>query len=167
MVLDKAFGQIAIAEAISDLRTFAPEVPVLVWGATLSEPEALRLLQAGVRGLMRKTAALPAITDCFRSLLQGGSWLVDILPLEDTPHDNRSGLTIREREVLELVEKGLKNKEIALELGIRPGTVKIHLKHVFEKKGVRGRYGLALEQLHQRAGVARARMPQLLAEAGD
>jgi DNA-binding NarL/FixJ family response regulator len=53
-------------------------------------------------------------------------------------------LTAREQQVLELVEQGCKNKEIAGELGIRPGTVKIHLKHIFEKTGIRGRYGLAL-----------------------
>jgi DNA-binding NarL/FixJ family response regulator len=65
----------------------------------------------------------------------------------------RSELTTREQQVLELVEQGLKNKEIALDLGIRPGTVKIHLKHIFEKTGVRGRYGLALNGLKQK-GIA-------------
>ena len=48
---------------------------------------------------------------------------------------------------MELVEQGLKNREIGRDLGIRPGTVKIHLKHIFEKTGVRGRYGLALSGL--------------------
>ena len=49
--------------------------------------------------------------------------------------------------MLELVEQGFKNKDIANELGIRPGTVKIHLKHIFEKTGIHGRYGLALRGL--------------------
>jgi DNA-binding NarL/FixJ family response regulator len=53
---------------------------------------------------------------------------------------------------MELVEQGLKNKDVAQELGIRPGTVKIHLKHIFEKTGVRGRYGLALSGLRDRNG---------------
>jgi DNA-binding CsgD family transcriptional regulator len=35
-------------------------------------------------------------------------------------------------------------------LGIRPGTVKIHQKHIFEKTGVRGRYGLAISGLKDR-----------------
>ena len=63
-------------------------------------------------------------------------------------------LTAREQQVLELVEQGFKNKEIATELGIRPGTVKIHLKHIFEKTGVRGRYGLALSGLKDRGLVS-------------
>jgi DNA-binding NarL/FixJ family response regulator len=66
----------------------------------------------------------------------------------------RSELTAREQQVLELVEQGCKNKEIAQELGIRPGTVKIHLKHIFEKTGVRGRYGLALTGWRDRGLVS-------------
>ena len=56
--------------------------------------------------------------------------------------------------MLELVEQGFKNKDIAVDLGIRPGTVKIHLKHIFEKTGVRGRYGLALSGIKERGLVS-------------
>ena len=65
----------------------------------------------------------------------------------------RTEPTTREQQVLELVEQGFKNKDIANELGIRPGTVKIHLKHIFEKTGIRGRYGLALSSLRERGLV--------------
>jgi len=63
-------------------------------------------------------------------------------------------LTPREHQALEMVEQGFKNKEIVLELGVRPGTVKIHLKHIFEKTGVRGRYGLAINGLKERGLVS-------------
>jgi DNA-binding NarL/FixJ family response regulator len=53
-----------------------------------------------------------------------------------------------------LVERGLKNQDIAFALGICTGTVKIHLKHIFEKTGVRGRYGLALNGLKDRGMVS-------------
>jgi DNA-binding NarL/FixJ family response regulator len=51
---------------------------------------------------------------------------------------------------MELVERGFRNKEIGEALGICTGTVKIHLKHIFEKTGIRGRYGLALSGLRNR-----------------
>ena len=54
----------------------------------------------------------------------------------------RRRVNYREVEVTRLVEQGLRNRDIARSLGIQTGTVKIHLKHIFEKTGVRGRYGL-------------------------
>jgi len=71
----------------------------------------------------------------------------------------RSPLTARELQVMELVERGLKNKDIGVELGIRTGTVKIHLKHIFEKTGIRGRYGLALSGLKEKGLIAPVPVP--------
>ena len=59
------------------------------------------------------------------------------------------------REAVAMLESpGVTVNQIATELGIRPGTVKIHLKHIFEKTGVRGRYGLALSGLKDRGLVS-------------
>ena len=71
----------------------------------------------------------------------------------------RSALTPREVQVVDLVERGYKNKEIALSLGIRTGTVKIHLKHIFEKTGIRGRYGLAISGLKHKGLLATVQSP--------
>jgi DNA-binding NarL/FixJ family response regulator len=54
-------------------------------------------------------------------------------------------LTKRERQIVETVSKGMKNKQIAETLGITPGTVKVHLMHIFEKTGARNRFQLALQ----------------------
>jgi DNA-binding CsgD family transcriptional regulator len=48
----------------------------------------------------------------------------------------------------------MRNRDIAQNLGIQTGTVKIHLKHIFEKTGVRGRYGLALNGLREKGAIA-------------
>ncbi len=51
-------------------------------------------------------------------------------------------LSPREREVATLVARGLSNKEVARELGLSSGTVKIHLHNIFQKLGAKSRYGL-------------------------
>ena len=66
----------------------------------------------------------------------------------------QSRLTDRERQITELVERGMRNREIGRALGIQTGTVKIHLKHIFEKTGVRGRYGLALSGLKEKGTLS-------------
>ena len=72
------------------------------------------------------------------------------LPLDT----RRSALTPREVQVVDLVERGYKNREIGQSLGIRTGTVKIHLKHIFEKTGIHGRYGLAISGLKHKGSLA-------------
>ena len=150
LIVDKAFGMQGILEwmAISARPggELAGRLAIVIWGVSITEAEALRFLQAGARGILRKTAALPTILSCLRTVAAGRSWMEDCVFRDPARSDRypRSELTAREQQVLELVEQGCKNKEIAGELGIRPGTVKIHLKHIFEKTGIRGRYGLAL-----------------------
>ena len=104
------------------------------------------------------TANLETILACLRSVATGRSWMEESVFRNSVDREGypRSELTSREQQVLELVEQGFKNKEIALELGIRPGTVKIHLKHIFEKTGVRGRYGLAINGLKDKGMVSLA-----------
>jgi DNA-binding NarL/FixJ family response regulator len=160
LMLDKAFGIQAILEWLTDLKaTESPAHPptaIVVWGVSVTEAEALRFLQAGARGILRKTAGIPVVLACLRTVALGRSWMEDCVFRDSSRADRypRSELTSREQQVLELVEQGFKNKEIANELGIRPGTVKIHLKHIFEKTGVRGRYGLALSGLKDRGLVS-------------
>jgi DNA-binding CsgD family transcriptional regulator len=65
------------------------------------------------------------------------------------------GLTRREREVLVLVAEGRANKEIALELGARPATVKKHLERIYDRLGVHTRTAAAAAAIDAgRAGSA-------------
>lgn len=152
LVLDKAFGAQAIIGWIGSIRNGHLPCQIVVWGNTLSDAEALRLLQAGARGILRKTATPNSVISCLRAVGEGTTWMEESLFRDQSGGSSyhRTTLTPREQQVLDLVEQGLKNKEIARELGIRPGTVKIHLKHIFEKTGVRGRYGLALSGMKEK-----------------
>ena len=159
LVLDKAFGIQAILDFLAEVRVAGGENPttaIVIWGVSVTEAEALRFLQSGARGILRKTAGTQSVLSCLRTVSQGRSWMEDCVFRDSSRSERypRSELTAREQQVLELVEQGCKNKEIAHELGIRPGTVKIHLKHIFEKTGVRGRYGLALSGLRERGLVS-------------
>jgi two-component system nitrate/nitrite response regulator NarL len=157
LILDKGFGIQAILDWLAEIQAGeGTQTGIVVWGVSVSEAEALRFLQAGTKGILRKSAGVQAVVACLRSVAAGRSWMEDCVFRDSTRSDRypRSELTAREQQVLELVEQGFKNKDIATDLGIRPGTVKIHLKHIFEKTGVRGRYGLALNGLRDRGLVS-------------
>lgn len=152
LVVDKGFGLQPVMDWITNIRAGGRQTAAVVWGVSLNEAEALRMVQAGAQGVIRKTAGLRSVVDCLKMVAQGNTWMDDLMfqQADRTPGNGRSNLTLREQQVAELVEQGLKNKEIARTLGICAGTVKIHLKHIFEKTGVRGRYGLALSGLKER-----------------
>ncbi len=155
LIVDKAFGTHAVLDCLHDLQTFEPPPLIIVWGVSMTEAEALRFLQAGASGIIRKGANLQTLMSCVNTVAAGRNWMEDTVFRDAARHERhtRSELTARESQVLQLVEQGFKNKEIAQELGIRAGTVKIHLKHIFEKTGVRGRYGLAITGLKEKALV--------------
>jgi len=155
VVLDKALGTPAITIWLTHLNMIAGSTAAVVWGASINESEALRLVQAGARGVLRRTSDADTFLSCLRAVTGGNTWMEDgIFGNTARPyHAQRTQLTPREMEVAGLVEKGLRNRDIGLNLGIQTGTVKIHLKHIFEKTGVRGRYGLALNGLRERGTI--------------
>ena len=152
LVVDKSFGIQAVMECLRTLRHAEFRTAAVVWSGALSGAEALRLLQAGAAGVVHKTARMDTLLDCIRQVAGGSTWMEeDLVAAPDQPAGTgRPALTARELQVVDLVERGMKNKEIASALGIRTGTVKIHVKHIFEKTGIRGRYGLALSGLKEK-----------------
>ncbi len=156
VVIDKAMGTPAIIDWLHHIGSAGVSAAPVVWGTAVNEAEALRLLQAGARGVLRRTSSAEALLTCLRAVTAGNTWLEDgIFGEVDKPSQpRRSQLTPRECEIVELVEKGLRNRDIARSLGIQTGTVKIHLKHIFEKTGVRGRYGLALNGLREKGALS-------------
>jgi DNA-binding NarL/FixJ family response regulator len=152
LLMDKALGAGGVVECLQALRESSGRTAAVVWGNGLSEVESFRFLQIGAAGVLRKTASLTLIVQCLRTVASGGTWM-EHDPAGSGPRlqaAQRLTLTARELQVRELVERGMKNKDIAMALGIRTGTVKIHLKHIFEKTGIRGRYGLALSGLQEK-----------------
>jgi two-component system nitrate/nitrite response regulator NarL len=156
LLLDKALGLQAVMDCLKELRRTESGTAVVVWGVSLAEVESLRFLQAGASAAVRKTAPLPVLVECLRAVAAGGTWVEGDARRElgGPARSKRASLTARELQVTDLVEQGLTNRDIGLALGIRTGTVKIHLKHIFEKTGVRGRYGLALTGLKEKGLLA-------------
>ena len=155
-LVDKTFGVYAVMDCLKVLRQHHCPTATVVWGVSVPEAEALRFLQAGARGVIRKTVAVETLLECLHATSAGATWVEPgVLLSKNRPARlARVCLTSRELQVMELVERGMKNKDIADRLGIRTGTVKIHLRHIFEKTGIRGRYGLALSGLQAKGLLA-------------
>lgn len=135
----------SILPMLARVRQVDTDLRIILWVSELSDMDSFRALQMGARGVITRTQPIDALLECIRSVGDGNVWL-EASARGAAP---RSALgfriTPREREIIELVCRGLKNKEIAEVMSITPGTVKVHLMHIFEKTGARDRFQLALQ----------------------
>lgn len=165
-LIDKAFGTKAVFQLMADLKTRATQTEPILWAAEISEIESFRALQVGARGILKKTLPVATILDCLRTVARGNIWIensisdqfVGFINRRNTPH-----LTAREEEIVGLVTRGFKNKQIADALCITTGTVKVHLMHIFEKTGVKDRFELAMYGRRMDAGSLELEESQSLA----
>lgn len=110
----------------------------------ISDMDCFRALQMGAKGVVSRLQTIENFVECLRTVASGVVWLDAAMRAPSSRAVSRIRITPREREIIELVSKGLKNREIAEVMSITPGTVKVHLMHIFEKTGVRDRFQLAL-----------------------
>jgi len=144
VLIDGSTGLTAVLRLIGHLKTIGPAHPVL-WVVDLPEMDAFRALQMGARGIVKKTHPISTLLECLRAVGAGQIWMQETEQVADfLQRKDASRLTPREREVVRLICRGLRNKQIAENLHITPGTVKVHLMHIFEKTGLKDRLALAV-----------------------
>ncbi len=119
---------------------------IVLWVNSTNDVDSFRALQLGARGVISRMASGEQLMECLRAVAGGNVWLESGATGRPSQASGSGAfrITPREREIIELVCRGMKNKEIAAEMCITPGTVKVHLMHIFEKTGLRDRFQLAL-----------------------
>jgi len=148
ILLDQTVGNKAAFELIPKIRLRSLHSHAILWVTTVTEVESFRALQSGVRGILKKTLPVSSIVECLRAVGRGNIWIENSISNQVVGFLNRRNLprlTPREYEIVALICRGMKNKQIADALSITIGTVKVHLMHIFEKTGVKDRFELALE----------------------
>ena len=116
---------------------------IALWAYKIAEELAFHAMQAGVRGILRKWAPIDSFFLDLEAIRDGELRFENEL-LEGFLSGTRVVLTPREGQLIAQMVQGLKNKEIAHNLGICEGTVKVYLSRLFKKLGVNDRFELAL-----------------------
>jgi NarL family two-component system response regulator LiaR len=154
VLMDLAMAQMDGAEATRRIRALDNSARVLVLTAFDTDERILEAVQAGAQGYLLKGAKPAEIFDAVRVVHSGGSLLQPTVAnsllraLTGASKANATAipagpdiepLTEREREVLVLIAKGLRNKEIADTLFISERTVKFHANALYQKLNVTSR----------------------------
>jgi DNA-binding NarL/FixJ family response regulator len=144
---------------------------VVIIGVPDDAEVVMEALAAGARGVVFDTQALDDLPRIVSRVHFGDVWAprrivvaawiklrnaINARPVNDGEPEIVALLSQREREVLRHAAAGLGNKEVATRLSISEATVKVHLTHIFQKLGLRGRGELAAAYFgHHPNGVRR------------
>ena len=149
-------------EAVSEvIRRAQPDTRVIVVAHHTGEEETVEYLRRGARGILTRSVSPELLVRCVRKVAagetwldnQGVNWVIEAYRSQaeqgTTP---KQQLRLSEKEMLIIggVTQGLKNKDIALEVGTTEQVVKNYLRKIYDKLGVSDRLELALYSMHRR-----------------
>lgn len=133
-------------EAIKELKTKCPDTQFMIFTIYENDENIFEALTAGATGYLVKTTPSDKLLYALHELHEGGSPMSTHIARKvvaafrkNTPANNEDRLSAREKEVLELLSKGLLYKEIGDKLKIATGTVRQHIHKIYEKLHVQNR----------------------------
>ncbi len=141
------------------LKQLMPSVQIIIVTVYEDTERIFKALRAGACGYLLKRCTPEELVSAIREVRQGGAPMSReiarkvILSFQEpvTTAAEVEGLSPREREILELLAEGFPNKQIAARVGLTDGTVRWHLRHVYNKLHVRSRTEAALKFLSGKA----------------
>ena len=144
------------------LKALRPEIEIVLTGTDVEEETVARAIMLGTKGYVRESVCPSDLERALTVIASGSVWLPRYLLGRCIDESQRfssnsmeMSLTVRERQVLELLLGGESNGEIAGALTISIRTVKAHIAKLMRKAGVRNRVELSvLATQHSRTSAA-------------
>ncbi len=162
VLMSSSMQGVSSADATRRLRAAVPAAPVLMLTVSVEEEMLAEALRAGASGFLMRNDEGDQIVAAIAAAARGESpvsprvatTLIRSVREHGAPAAGAEApvLTMRERQVLDLIVEGKENNEIAAQLVISPETVKSHVSAILEKLGVENRVQAAVAAV--RAGLA-------------
>lgn len=149
LLLDVRMPEGSGVDVLRKVREEGDEQRVVLLTAGMADSALFDALKLGVDGIVLKNADPGFLIECLETVRDGGTWidpeLKERVARLESESGRRAALAPRERDLVALVRKGLRNRDIAERLGVTEGTVKVYLHAIFEKTGVANRTELAMK----------------------
>jgi len=153
VLMDIQLPNMSGIDCIAQLKQMLPSVQIIMVTVYEDTERIFKALSMGACGYLLKRCAPEELISAIREVRQGGAPMsreiarkvIASFQEPATAATEVEDLTAREREILELLASGFPNKEIADRVGLTDGTVRWHLRHVYNKLHVRSRTEAALK----------------------
>jgi DNA-binding NarL/FixJ family response regulator len=148
-------------DVVSNILTIAPSIKIVLVMIEPTEEETVELVRRGARGIVTRSIAPDLLIRCIRKVCAGETWLdnrgvnwvIEAYRAQAallTSPRNQVKLSNKELQIIAGVTQGLRNKDIAQEVGTTEQVVKNYLRKVYDKLGVSDRLELALYCMHHK-----------------
>lgn len=148
LLLDVNMPEGSGLEVLKELRENRRAPATILLTAGMEDPQLLVADSLDPEGIVLKTSDPALLLECMQNVGKGERWVDPEIAERTRLAKERAllapSLTPRERELVELVRQGLRNRDIASQLGVTEGTVKVYLHAIFDKAGVDNRTELAM-----------------------
>lgn len=135
-------------DVLRRLRAAGSQLRVVLLNAAIEDAQLLEAKALKVQGIVLKNSDPAYLLDCLESVRDGRNWIDPELATRvrrlGARVGRRAALAPLERQLIGFVRKGMRNREIAEELGVTEGTVKAYLHAIFEKLCIGNRTELAI-----------------------
>ena len=149
------------AEAVTEVLKRAGQTRLIVLTGEADEDDTVEYLRRGVKGIVTRSIPPDLLVKCVRKVAEGETWLDNrgvnwvveayrAQAAQLTAPRPRTHLSDKEMLIVSCVTQGMKNKEIAHEVGTTEQVVKNYLRKIYDKLGVSDRLELALYCVHHR-----------------
>lgn len=139
VLMDLRMPEMDGVSAIGAIRAEFPDARILALTTYEGDVDIHRALEAGARGYLIKDMLLTEVLSAIRAVHRGDRVIPTAVAARLAEFTPRTDLSAREVEVLQLVARGLSNRDVAGVIGRTDETVKVHLKNIFAKLGVADR----------------------------
>ncbi|HEY0264651.1 MAG TPA: response regulator transcription factor [Granulicella sp.] len=147
------------SDAIPELVRRAPQAKIIVQVVETDESNTVELYRKGVRGVVPRSITPDLLVKCVRKIAEGEtwidnqsiSWVIDAYRSQASTLTNprtQPKLSKKELAIISCITRGMRNKEIAYQIGTTEQVIKNYLRKVYDKLGVSDRLELALYCLH-------------------
>jgi two-component system NarL family response regulator len=138
-LLDIRMPLMSGVEAAIAIRTEFPDARLIALSSYEGDEDIRRALAAGIQAYLTKDVLRKELLKTIRIVNAGRTYLPTSLAETLAAPENAQALTKRETQVLQLIVRGLANKQIAYALNISEGTTKNHVKSILSKLGAQDR----------------------------
>lgn len=139
VLMDLRLPGMSGAEATQRILQEFPDARILIFSSYSGDEDIYRCLRAGAQAYLLKEMLRTELIEAIRAVLDGGRYLPRAVQQRMRERRSFKELTARESEILSLIVKGLRNREIAEVLGTSEGTIRIHVSHILAKLGATDR----------------------------